>query len=135
MRRLHEEVGPGEVPIAAKESAQAIYREGAKLVAAGHNPMNIKRGFDRAVEQVVESLKARAKPTKGPKEIAQGGAISANGDQEIGDKLAEARAKVGKEGVITVEESRTAETTATIGRSPSRRSRVRSGPLRTYFRR
>src|SRR5229473_2548957 len=90
--------------------AQAIYREGSKLVVAGHNPMEIKRGIDKAVENVVLSLKKMAKPTKDPKEIAQVGSISSNGDKEIGDKLAEAMEKVGKEGVITVEESRTAET-------------------------
>ena len=104
----------GDGTTTATVLAQAIYREGAKLVAAGHNPMDIKRGIDRAVENVVESLKAMSKPTKDPKEIAQVGAISANGDQEIGDKLAEAMEKVGKEGVITVEESKTAETTLEI---------------------
>jgi len=94
--------------------AQAIYREGSKLVVAGHNPMEIKRGIDKAVECVVQSLKEMAKSTKDPKEIAQVGAISANGDTEIGDKLAEAMEKVGKEGVITVEESKTAETTLEV---------------------
>ena len=76
--------------------------------------MEIKRGIDKAVEQVVESLKKMAKPTKDPKEIAQVGAISSNGDKEIGDKLAEAMEKVGKEGVITVEEGKTAETTLEV---------------------
>jgi chaperonin GroEL len=94
--------------------AQAIYREGSKLVAAGHNPMEIKRGIDKAVENIVESLKKTAKSTKDPKEIAQVGTISANGDEEIGGKLAEAMEKVGKEGVITVEESKTAETTLEV---------------------
>src|SRR5689334_22142328 len=70
--------------------AQAIYREGSKLVAAGHNPMDIKRGIDHAVNAVTESLKKMAKLTKDPKEIAQVGTISANGDKEIGDKLAQA---------------------------------------------
>ena len=94
--------------------AQAIYREGSKLVAAGHNPMEIKRGIDKAVENIVESLKKTAKSTKDPKEIAQVGTISANGDEEIGGKLAEAMEKVGKEGVITVEESKTADTTLEV---------------------
>jgi chaperonin GroEL len=94
--------------------AQAIYREGSKLVAAGANPMELKRGIDKAVESVVESLRKMATPIKDPKEIAQVGAISANGDKEIGDKLAEAMEKVGKEGVITVEESKTAETTLEV---------------------
>jgi chaperonin GroEL len=94
--------------------AQAIYREGCKLVAAGHNPMEIKRGIDKAVESVVASIKALAKPTKDPKEIAQVGAISANNDQEIGDVLAKAMEKVGREGVITVEEGKTAETTLEV---------------------
>src|SRR5271156_736567 len=100
----------GDGTTTATVLAQAIYREGSKLVAAGHNPMEIKRGIDKAVENIVESLKKMAKSTKDPKEIAQVGAISANGDKEIGDKLAEAMEKVGKEGVITVEESKTAET-------------------------
>src|SRR5271157_2543426 len=104
----------GDGTTTATVLAQAIYREGSKLVAAGHNPMEIKRGIDKAVEQVVESLKRMAKSTKDPKEIAQVGAISANGDKEIGDKLAQAMEKVGKEGVITVEESKTAETTLEV---------------------
>jgi chaperonin GroEL len=104
----------GDGTTTATVLAQAIYREGSKLVAAGHNPMEIKRGIDKAVENVVESLKKMAKPTKDPKEIAQIGAISANGDKEIGDKLAQAMEKVGKEGVITVEESKTAETTLEV---------------------
>jgi chaperonin GroEL len=104
----------GDGTTTATVLAQAIYREGSKLVAAGHNPMDIKRGIEKAVESVVLSLKAAAKSTKDPKEIAQVGAISANGDKEIGDKLAEAMEKVGKEGVITVEESKTAETTLEV---------------------
>jgi chaperonin GroEL len=104
----------GDGTTTATVLAQAIYREGSKLVAAGHNPMEIKRGIDKAVESIVLSLAKMAKSTKDPKEIAQVGAISANGDQEIGDKLAEAMQKVGKEGVITVEESKTAETTLDI---------------------
>jgi len=104
----------GDGTTTATVLAQAIYREGSKLVAAGHNPMEIKRGIDKAVERVVESLKKMAKPTKDPKEIAQVGSISSNGDKEIGDKLAEAMEKVGKEGVITVEEGKTAETTLEV---------------------
>src|ERR1700739_1473950 len=104
----------GDGTTTATVLAQAIYREGSKLVAAGHNPMEIKRGIDKAVETVVESLKKMAKQTKDPKEIEHVGTISANGDKEIGTKLAEAMQKVGKEGVITVEESKTAETTLEV---------------------
>jgi len=104
----------GDGTTTATVLAQAIYREGSKLVAAGHNPMEIKRGIDKAVEALVDSLKKMAKQTKDPKEIEQVGTISANGDVEIGGKLAEAMQKVGKEGVITVEESRTAETTLEV---------------------
>ncbi|MGH7293655.1 MAG: chaperonin GroEL, partial [Polyangiaceae bacterium] len=104
----------GDGTTTATVLAQAIYREGSKLVAAGHNPMEIKRGIDKAVETVVEALKKMAKTTKDPKEIEHVGTISANGDKEIGTKLAEAMQKVGKEGVITVEESRTAETTLEV---------------------
>ncbi|HEY3501022.1 MAG TPA: chaperonin GroEL [Polyangiaceae bacterium] len=100
----------GDGTTTATVLAQAIYREGSKLVAAGHNPMEIKRGIDKAVESIVASLKAMAKSTRDPKEIAQVGAISSNGDAEVGQKLAEAMEKVGQEGVITVEESKTAET-------------------------
>ncbi len=101
----------GDGTTTATVLAQAIYREGSKLVAAGHEPMELKRGIDRAVECVTLALKGMAKSTKDPQEIAQVGTISANGDKEIGKKLAEAMEKVGKEGVITVEESKTAETT------------------------
>jgi len=100
----------GDGTTTATVLAQAIYREGSKLVAAGHNPMEIKRGIDKAVETLTDTLKKMAKTTKDPKEIAQVGTISANGDKEIGEKLAQAMEKVGKEGVITVEESKTAET-------------------------
>jgi chaperonin GroEL len=100
----------GDGTTTATVLAQAIYREGSKLVAAGHNPMEIKRGVDKAVETLTAALKKMAKTTKDPKEIAQVGTISANGDKEIGEKLAQAMEKVGKEGVITVEESKTAET-------------------------
>jgi chaperonin GroEL len=104
----------GDGTTTATVLAQAIYREGSKLVAAGHNPMEIKRGIDKAVETIVENLKKMAKQTKDPKEIEHVGTISANGDKEIGAKLAQAMEKVGKEGVITVEESKTAETTLDV---------------------
>jgi chaperonin GroEL len=104
----------GDGTTTATVLAQAIYREGSKLVAAGHNPMEIKRGIDKAVEIVVAELKKSAKLTKDPKEIAQVGTISANGDETIGKLLADAMEKVGKEGVITVEENKSAETTLEV---------------------
>jgi len=91
--------------------AQAIFREGLKNVTAGSNPMALKRGIDRAVAAVVEELKRVSVPTAGKKEIAQIGSISANNDKEIGDLIAEAMEKVGKDGVITVEEAKGLETT------------------------
>lgn len=94
--------------------AQAIYREGVKLVAAGRNPMAIKRGIDKGVEQLVAELGSLAKPTRDQKEIAQVGTISANSDATIGNIIAEAMAKVGKEGVITVEEAKGLETTMEV---------------------
>ncbi|MGZ5967141.1 MAG: chaperonin GroEL [Polyangiales bacterium] len=100
----------GDGTTTATVLAQSIYREGSKLVAAGHNPMELKRGIEKAVEAIVNELKKFAKQTKDPKEIAQVGTISANGDKEIGQLLAEAMEKVGKEGVITVEENKTSET-------------------------
>ena len=90
--------------------AQAIYREGAKTVAAGANPMDVKRGIEKAVEAVVKELRKLSKPTKDQKEIAQVGTISANNDETIGNIIAEAMGKVGKEGVITVEEAKGLET-------------------------
>jgi chaperonin GroEL len=90
--------------------AQAIFREGCKLVAAGLNPMELKRGIDKAVEAMVESLRKMSKATRDSAEIAQIGMISANGDETIGKILAEAMEKVGKEGVITVEEAKSMET-------------------------
>jgi chaperonin GroEL len=104
----------GDGTTTATVLAQAIYREGSKLVAAGHNPMEIKRGIDKAVEGIVGDLKKQAKQTKDPKEIAQVGTISANGDETIGKLLAEAMEKVGKEGVITVEEAKSSETTLDV---------------------
>jgi chaperonin GroEL len=94
--------------------AQIIYREGAKLVAAGGNPMYIKRGIEKAVDLVVEELKKISKPTKDKKDISQVGTISANNDRTIGDIIAEAMEKVGKEGVITVEEAKVMETTLKV---------------------
>jgi chaperonin GroEL len=91
--------------------AQAIFREGLRNVTAGANPMELKRGIDRAVEAVVEELKRISVPSAGKKEIAQVGAISANNDKEIGNLIAEAMEKVGKDGVITVEEAKGLETT------------------------
>jgi chaperonin GroEL len=101
----------GDGTTTATVLAQAIFREGLKNVTAGANPMAIKRGIDKAVEQVVNELKAISTPTKGKKEIAQVGTISANNDEEIGNLIADAMDKVGKDGVITVEEARGLETT------------------------
>src|SRR5919107_770397 len=100
----------GDGTTTATVLAQAIVREGAKSVAAGMNPMDLKRGIDLAVETVVEHLKANSKKVTSNEEIAQVGTISANGDQEIGKFLAEAMKKVGNEGVITVEEAKSLET-------------------------
>ncbi|HEX4386793.1 MAG TPA: chaperonin GroEL [Myxococcales bacterium] len=104
----------GDGTTTATVLAQAIFREGAKLVAAGNNPMEIKRGIDKAVEAVVAELKKLSKPTRDNKEIAQVGIISANGDRDIGEKIAQAMDKVGKEGVITVEEAKGLETTLEV---------------------
>jgi len=94
--------------------AQAVFQEGVKLVAAGRNPMAIKRGIDKAVEGIVAELATLAKPTRDQKEIAQVGTISANSDATIGNIIAEAMNKVGKEGVITVEEAKGLETTLDV---------------------
>ena len=94
--------------------AQAIYTEGSKLVAAGINPMALKRGIDKAVDAVVDQLRSISKPTKDQKEIAQVGTISANNDPTIGNIIAEAMDKVGKEGVITVEEAKSMETSLDV---------------------
>src|SRR6184192_2861274 len=102
----------GDGTTTATVLAQAIFREGLKSVTAGSNPMSLKRGIDRAVETVVEELKKISVPTSGnKKDIAQVGAISANNDQEIGKLIADAMEKVGKDGVITVEEAKGLETT------------------------
>ncbi|HKU41325.1 MAG TPA: chaperonin GroEL, partial [Polyangiales bacterium] len=100
----------GDGTTTATVLAQSIYREGSKMVAAGHNPMEIKRGIDAAVTAIVEKLGKLSKATKDPKEIAQVGTISANGDTQIGKIIAEAMEKLGKEGVITVEEAMSLET-------------------------
>jgi chaperonin GroEL len=96
----------GDGTTTATVLAQAIFREGSKLVAAGVNPMELKRGIDKAVGAMVEELKKHSKPTRNSEEIAQVGTVSANGDETIGRMLAEAMEKVGKEGVITVEEAK-----------------------------
>jgi chaperonin GroEL len=102
--RTHDHAGDGTTT--ATVLAQAIVREGMKSVSAGVNPMDLKRGIDLAVLSVVEDLKARSKPVSSNNEIAQIGIISANGDTVVGEKIAEAMEKVGKEGVITVEEAK-----------------------------
>jgi chaperonin GroEL len=101
----------GDGTTTATVLAQAIFREGLKNVTAGANPMELKRGIDRAVEAVVEQLRTLSAPSAGKKEIAQVGTISANNDKEIGNLIAEAMEKVGKDGVITVEEAKGLETT------------------------
>jgi chaperonin GroEL len=104
----------GDGTTTATVLAQKIYQEGSKLVAAGYNPMDLKRGVDKAVEAVAAELKKMSKATKDPKEIAQVGTISANNDETIGNIISEAMSKVGKEGVITVEEAKGMETTLEI---------------------
>ncbi|HMG18262.1 MAG TPA: chaperonin GroEL, partial [Gemmatimonadales bacterium] len=101
----------GDGTTTATVLAQAIYREGLKSVTAGANPMALKRGIENAVESVVAELKKISVPTSGRKDIKQVATISANGDAEIGDKIADAMDKVGKDGVITVEEAKSLETT------------------------
>jgi chaperonin GroEL len=101
----------GDGTTTATVLAQAIFREGLKNVTAGANPMELKRGIDRAVEAVIEELKKLSTPSAGKKEIAQVGTISANNDAEIGKLIADAMEKVGKDGVITVEEAKGLETT------------------------
>src|SRR5918995_698716 len=106
----------GDGTTTATVLAQSIVREGMKSVAAGMNPMDLKRGIDIAVTRVVEDLKARSKPVSGSNEIAQVGIISSNGDTVIGEKIAEAMEKVGKEGVITVEGAKGLEAVVQSGR-------------------
>lgn len=110
--KTNDDAGDGTTT--ATVLAQAIFREGAKIVAAGHNPMELKRGIDKSVEAVVAELKKIAKPIKDQKEVAQVGTVSANNDHTIGSIIAQAMEKVGKEGVITVEESKTSETTLDV---------------------
>jgi len=110
--KTSEDAGDGTTT--ATVLAQAIFAQGLKLVAAGHNPMSLKRGIDRAVGVVIEELKKISKDTRESKEIAQVGTISANNDETIGKIIAEAMDKVGKEGVITVEEAKGMETTLEV---------------------
>ena len=104
----------GDGTTTATVLARAIYDEGQKLVAAGNNPMAIKRGIDKAIEVAVKELHKISKPTKDQREIAQVGTISANNDETIGNIIAEAMDKVGKEGVITVEEAKSMETSLDV---------------------
>ncbi|HEY8516405.1 MAG TPA: chaperonin GroEL [Candidatus Binatia bacterium] len=104
----------GDGTTTATVLARSIFVEGAKMVAAGHDPMSIKRGIDKAVQHVISELKQLSKPTKDQKEIAQVGTISANNDPTIGGIIAEAMDKVGKDGVITVEEAKGLETTLEV---------------------
>ena len=104
----------GDGTTTATVLAQSIVQEGLKAVAAGMNPMDLKRGIDKAVGLVLEEIKSNSKPVSNNSEIAQVGTISANGDSEIGELIAQAMAKVGNEGVITVEEAKTADTTVDV---------------------
>src|SRR5438034_1137261 len=105
----------GDGTTTATVLAQAIFREGVKTVAAGANPMALKRGIDKAVEEAIKEIERLSKPVKDRKEaIAQVGTISANGDSTIGNIIAEAMGKVGRDGVITVEESKTMETSLEV---------------------
>src|SRR5690606_8106290 len=106
--KTSDEAGDGTTT--ATVLAQAIVREGAKAVTAGMNPMDLKRGIDMAVQALVEDIKKRSKTVSTESEVAQVGTISANGDRSIGEMIAEAMQKVGKEGVITVEEAKGLET-------------------------
>lgn len=107
-QKTNEDAGDGTTT--ATVLAQAVYREGVKLVAAGHNPMDLKRGVDLATTAIIEKLRSMSKKIDTTQDIANVGTISANNDSEIGTLIAEAMSKVGKEGVITIEESKTAET-------------------------
>ena len=104
----------GDGTTTATVMAQGIFREGLKNVTAGTNPMALKRGIEKGVKAVVEEIKKMSKPLPGKTEIAQVGSISANNDKEIGDLIADAMEKVGKDGVITVEEAKTTETNLEI---------------------
>ena len=125
--KTNEEAGDGTT--SATILAQSIYNEGLKYISANHNPTQIKRGIDKAVEKVVSELKNIAQPVKGKKEITQVGTISANNDQEIGEIIAEAMDKVGKKGVITIEESKTSMTESDIVKG----MRFDRGYLSPYF--
>jgi chaperonin GroEL len=107
-QKTNDDAGDGTTT--ATVLAQAIYREGAKLVTAGHNPMDLKKGIDMAVKAIVGQLEKSSKPTKSTEEVKQVATISSNNDTEIGEMISEAMAKVGNDGVITIEESKTAET-------------------------
>jgi len=109
----------GDGTTTATVLARAIFTEGAKLVAAGHDPMSLKRGIDKAVPAIIEALKKVSKETKGRDEIAQVGTVSANGDRAIGDMIAEAMEKVGKEGVITSRRPRASRRRSTWSRACS----------------
>ncbi len=104
----------GDGTTTATVLAQAIFRDGIKLVAAGHDPMKLKKGIDKAVEAVVEEIRKHSKQVKGRKEIASVATVSANGDETIGNIIADAMEKVGKDGVITVEEGKSLETTMEV---------------------
>lgn len=119
----------GDGTTTATVLAQAIYREGVKLVAAGHNPMDLKRGIDKAVATVVDELKKFSKPVAGRNEIAQVGTISANSDTEVGNIIADAMERVGKEGVIQVEDAKGMETTLEVVEG----MQFDRGYLSTYF--
>jgi chaperonin GroEL len=119
----------GDGTTTATVLAQAIYREGVKLVAAGNNPMDLKRGIDKAVTAVVEDLRKLSKPISGRNEIAQVGTISANSDTEVGNIIAEAMERVGKEGVIQVEDAKAMETTMEVVEG----MQFDRGYLSTYF--
>ena len=106
--KTNDDAGDGTTT--ATVLAQAIFREGSKIVAAGHNPMEVKKGIDKAVAAITKKLSFMAKKVKTSEEVAQVGTISSNNDSEIGKMIAEAMDKVGKEGVITIEESKTAQT-------------------------
>ena len=110
--KTNDDAGDGTTT--ATVLAQAIFREGIKVVSAGHNPIQVKRGIDKAVGVVIDELKKIGKPINNKSEIAQVGTISANNDKIIGEIIAEAMEKVGREGVITVEESKTADTTLDV---------------------
>src|SRR5690606_11014929 len=104
----------GDGTTTATVLAQAIFREGSKLVAAGVSPMELKRGIDKAGGPIVDELRKLSKPTRNSEEIAQVGTVSANGDETIGKMIAEAMEKVGKEGVITVEEAKAMDSTLEV---------------------